>query len=215
LPQNTAAASKNDEMSDFPSCSFPTEAVAASENDETSDFPSCSFPTEAVAASNNDETSDFLSCSFPTEAVAASKNDETSDFPSCSSLTKAVAASVMDQTSKLPSCSSPSIALAASSTASPEKGKRNSQKRKASNKARVMAAKQTMTRKNEDPFIDRLVAFSCASWLGATLITAFGDSWFEEARCKLVDKQNGHIVGKVMRQTKVRGKKISRTLPMT
>jgi hypothetical protein len=62
-----------------------------------------------------------------------------------------------------------------------------------------MAAKQTMTRKNEDPFIDRLVAFSCASWLGATLITAFGDSWFEEARCKLVDKTNGHIVGKVMR----------------
>jgi hypothetical protein len=82
-------------------------------------------------------------------------------------------------------------------------------KRKASNKATVMAAKQTMTRRDEDPFTDRLVGFSCGSWLGETLISSFGDAWFEEARCKLVDKEKGHIVGKVMRRTNIKDKKSS------
>jgi hypothetical protein len=105
------------------------------------------------------------------------------------------------------------------SALSPEKGKESdntlpvskqtSQKRKASSKAIVMAAKQTMTRRDEDPFIDCLVGFSCSSWLGETLISSFGNAWFEEARCKLVDKEAGHIIWKVMQRTKIKDKNIT------
>jgi hypothetical protein len=41
-----------------------------------------------------------------------------------------------------------------------------------------LAAKQTMTRKDEELFLDDLVGFACGSEIGKTPISSFGAAWF-------------------------------------
>jgi hypothetical protein len=55
---------------------------------------------------------------------------------------------------------------------------------------------------NGDPFIGQVVAFLCSSEVGKMLIDSFRENWVDGARCPLICKDHGHIVGVIMMQTK-------------
>ncbi len=60
---------------------------------------------------------------------------------------------------------------------------------------------------NDDPFLGQIVAVPCNSEVGKMLIEGFGEKWVDDTRCRSLDEDCVHVVGVIMRQTKVSGRK--------
>jgi hypothetical protein len=81
----------------------------------------------------------------------------------------------------------------------------NAEKATSTRKSRKVKApnRSSLTVSEADPFIGELVGFSCNSDIGKMLINEFDEKWVDGAICKVLDKVHGHIVGVVMRRSKV------------
>jgi hypothetical protein len=183
------ASDKANPASKIPSRTSPRKGVASDKANLASEIPSHTSPQKGIASDKANPAIDFMSPTLPQKGKESS------------SMKRKASDNVETRTTTIEALPEGHVATVV--PAKPKGGQKLN-----SSKATTMAAKQTMTRKDEDPFLDRLVSFASDSEIGEALISSFGDAWFEEAWNKLIDKDNGDIIEKVRRHTKVSGKKI-------